>query len=137
MVVVDTNVLVSAFLTPNGACASVFRWCALHHDEWLVTPALIAEYERVLLRPCFGFAQPTVKALIALLNECAVDDVEPVIVPMTGASREDLQFLSAANCYGARFLVTGNAKHFPTCHGPVRIVSPRAFVSAMSGPHRP
>ena len=125
MVVVDTNVLVSAFLTPNGACGAVFRWCARHQDEWLVTPVIINEYERVLLRPCFGFTSHTVKSLIALLREIAVDDVDLLEQPLRGASREDMAFYAVAVRYGARYLVTGNAKHYPTGNVPVKIVSPR------------
>ena len=131
MVVVDTNVLVSAFLTPDGPCGTVFRWCAAHHEEWLATPTIIAEYERVLLRPCFGFKAATVQSLVALLNEIALDDVEPVGQSVPGASREDMQFYAVAVRYGARHLVTGNVKHYPTSCAQVKVVLPREYVTAL------
>ena len=59
-----------------------------------------------------------------------MDDVDLLDQPLRGASREDMAFYAAAVRYGARYLVTGNAKHYPTGNVHVKIVSPRQFVTA-------
>ena len=50
-VVVDTNVLVAAVSSPDGASRAVFRRCLLGRCEPLMGQALLAEYESVLSRP--------------------------------------------------------------------------------------
>lgn len=50
-VVVDTNVLVAAVSSPDGASREVFRRCLLGRCEPLMGQALFAEYESVLSRP--------------------------------------------------------------------------------------
>ncbi len=50
-VVVDTNVLVSAVLSPNGASRQVLRRCLLGEYQPLMGQALFLEHEAVLSRP--------------------------------------------------------------------------------------
>jgi len=49
-VVVDTNVLVSAILSPDGAAREVLRRCLKGEAEPLISNALFLEYEDVLSR---------------------------------------------------------------------------------------
>ncbi|NLF37916.1 PIN domain-containing protein [bacterium] len=110
MVVVDTNVLVSAFISPGGTCAMVLDWLIVHHERWIVTPLMLEEYRDVLLRPAFALPRPSVERLIATLERITVDDVDFVEPCMPGADEEDRRFWSVALTYGAAFLITGNGE---------------------------
>ena len=57
-VVVDTNVLVAAVSSPDGASREVFRRCLLGRCEPLMGQALFAEYESVLSRPDIFLRSP-------------------------------------------------------------------------------
>ena len=53
-VVIDTNVLVSAALRDRGPQV-VIEWILTQPDcEWVVSPAILIEYDLVLARPRFG-----------------------------------------------------------------------------------
>ena len=54
-IVIDTNILVAAFLNPNGYTAVFMDKVLGNHYEIVVTESILAEYEDVLSRPQFGF----------------------------------------------------------------------------------
>lgn len=66
---VDTNVLVSAILSPDGAAREVLRRCLTGHARPLLSNALFLEYEDVLAREeLFSAASITAKDRAALLD---------------------------------------------------------------------
>lgn len=66
---VDTNVLVSAILSPDGAAREVLRRCLTGHARPLLSNALFLEYENVLAREeLFSAASITAKDRAALLD---------------------------------------------------------------------
>ena len=66
---VDTNVLVSAVLSPDGAAREVLRRCLTGHARPLLSNALFLEYEDVLAREeLFSAASITAKDRAALLD---------------------------------------------------------------------
>ena len=66
---VDTNVLVSAILSPDGAAREVLRQCLTGHARPLLSNALFLEYEDVLAREeLFSAASITAKDRAALLD---------------------------------------------------------------------
>ena len=64
--VIDTNVLVSAFWTPNRQSPTVRIVGALTKDLFtpLYSPLMIAEYREVLSRSKFGFSEDEVNNLV-------------------------------------------------------------------------
>jgi len=68
-VVLDTNVLVSALLTPDGTCAAVIDAVIDGRLLPLVSPEILDEYREVLVRARFGSDQEQVENLIVLLLE--------------------------------------------------------------------
>jgi putative PIN family toxin of toxin-antitoxin system len=66
--VLDTNVLVSALLSPAGAPGMVLL--AVNHGlvRPCVSEAILAENANVLARPKFGFSPNEIAALIATLR---------------------------------------------------------------------
>lgn len=120
--VIDTNVLVSAVLTPGGTCDTILRAAVDGRIRLAWNASMLAEYRAVLLRPKFGLSPQTVAALLAAFGP--VDQVSLRPAPAL-PDPDDEVFLSAALATADKILVTGNRAHFPTaiCR-PVRVLSP-------------
>jgi uncharacterized protein len=121
--VVDTNVLVSALISPAGNEAYV----VLAINEGLIVPCfseeILEEYSGVLLREKFGFVAESIAALLDLLRRQG-DLIDAP--PLTGVSpdRGDDKFIACAAAGKADFLVTGNKRQFPKSqHAGARVVN--------------
>lgn len=127
LVVLDTHVIVSAALTPQGAPARIVQ-AALHRELAVVLcPAVTREWMEVLGRPKFvgrGFPPEWAERLVDL----ALRLPDPQPWPFEGPDPDDLVFLALAKAAGAA-LVTGNMEHFPPkIRAGVRILTPAKFV---------
>lgn len=127
-VVLDTNVLVAAFLRPHGPPARILRVILQGQIEIAVNEAILAEYREVLLRPKFRLAREHVETVLHRLRTVgypAPSYPGPLMLP----DPDDVPFVDAAITSGADALVTGNVKDYPpeSCHG-VRVVVPAAFL---------
>ena len=132
-IVLDTNVLVSGLLSPYGAPADVLRMVIGGAVTLCVDPRILVEYEQVLARPLFGFAQDAVDALIGFV---AAEGEHVVAAPWREPLPEpdDAPFLEVAVAGGAACLVSGNLAHFPVAaRGGVEVLSPAAFVASFRG----
>lgn len=111
LVVIDTNVLVSALWSKNGAPA---RLVSLVISGALVPCydyRIMCEYRDVLRRPRFGFSEGEINALLDWIETCGRSVVADYIdVPFV--DEEDRKFYEVAQLCRA-VLVTGNIKHFP------------------------
>jgi len=131
--VLDTNVIVSAGITPGGAPAKlVFGWVLKGQARAVTSPAVVAEYREVVGRPKFrryGFPPPWLDWLIE--ESLWLEDPEPWTQAMPDPT--DLPFLALAHASGA-WLVIGNEKHFPEelRHG-VRAISPGDYLAHLVG----
>lgn len=106
-VVVDTNVLVSAALKDKDP-ETVIRWIAAHPDcEWLVTKAILEEYNGVLARPKFGLPVDLLAQWGALLDESTTLLVSDKSVDFP-RDPGDEKFIACAVTADADFLVTGD-----------------------------
>lgn len=107
----DTNVLVSALLSPEGTPARVFDLVLNKQLLMCFDSRIIAEYETVLGRPKFGFDRKKVRDLLRYITETGLS-VIPVPSKMHMPDEDDRKFYDVAKSCGA-ILVTGNTKHFP------------------------
>lgn len=120
--VIDTNVLVSALLTPGGVPAQLIEAIRAHALVPVVSRSVLAEYAEVLNRPKFGFAKEHVDDLLEDMSGIALFLNPQPLSPMTLPDPDDAPFVAAA--LTARCpVVTGNSKHFPASAG-VKILSP-------------
>ncbi|MGB9792843.1 MAG: putative toxin-antitoxin system toxin component, PIN family [Thermacetogeniaceae bacterium] len=130
-VVLDTNVLVSALLTPFGPAARVLDAVLTGKLSLVLDDRILHEYEDVLSRERFGFAQEDVKALLEFLRS---EGVEVVAAPLKIElpDPDDLMFVEVAVSGGADAIVTGNKKHFPegSCGG-IPVMSPAEILSSL------
>jgi putative PIN family toxin of toxin-antitoxin system len=131
-VVVDTNVVLRAFRSKNGASHRVLRSLLLGEFECLASPAVILEYEDVLKRPGILGPQPafTENEIDAVLDAiCA--RVTPVLPwfrfrPFLDDPKDDL-FIDCALSGGASIVVTDD-RHFR--HPAVRAFGLTAITAA-------
>jgi putative PIN family toxin of toxin-antitoxin system len=130
-IVLDTNVLVSALLTPNGTPAAVLQLILSGRVAICFDARILSEYREVLGRAKFGFD--------ARLTEDVLDFLEAegnlaMAVPLALAlpDRADAMFIEVGVAAAADHLVTGNLKHFPVSQRQgLSVVSPREFVEAV------
>lgn len=112
LLVLDTNVTVSAVLTPHGPCASLLA-AVLNDAAGLVLDARIFdEYREVLARPKFALSPGAVKSLLQGLQDLSEWILPAPLPPDLLPDPNDLPFLELALAANA-ILVTGNIRHFP------------------------
>lgn len=111
LVVIDTNILVLALWSRNGAPASVLSMIISGTFIPCYDYRILNEYREVLTRPKFKFSNGEVNALL----EWIVDNGRSVIAePLDVAFTDevDKKFYEVAKFCGAK-LITENIKHFP------------------------
>jgi len=128
-IVLDTNVLISALLTPRGNEALVLRLALAGGFHVCISPELLAEYEEVLKRPRFAFQLSTIDHLLTELRS-STKLVHPKITVSASPDEPDNRFLECAQTAKAMYLVTGNKRHFPKIWKETKIVSARELLEA-------
>lgn len=129
LVVLDTNVIVSAGTKPDGAPAKlVMDWVLEGQVQLVTSPRIIQEYRAVIERPKFhrfGFPPLWLEFLI----EESMRLPDSAKWPHRGPDPKDLPFLALANDAGA-WLVTGNPRHFPAeIREGVTVLSPTDYLA--------
>ena len=112
--VIDTNVLVSAFITKNLDSSTAKVWSAVLNGD--ITPMyneeIIEEYTDVLHRMKFNVPEQLIKDAI---NHIIVNGVrgERVLSDDFFTDPKDVVFFEVALSKDDAYFVTGNTKHFP------------------------
>lgn len=130
-IVLDTNVLVSAILSPHGPPAAALRTLLTGRGRLCFDERILSEYRTVLSRDKFAFDQALVEELLGFLEGAGVSILtEPLDLALPDP--EDQMFIEVAVSGKAEFLVTGNLKHFPKLlRQGIAVVSPREFLDAV------
>lgn len=131
LVVLDTNVVVSAGINPDGAPAKlVNEWVLEGKVQCVVSAWIIEEYRQVARRKKFiAYGFPPL--WLELLIEGGLRLPEPNAWPDPIPDPKDAPFLALAHTSGA-WLVTGNLKHFPAkARGRVTVVSPAEYLTRL------
>lgn len=126
-VVLDTNVLVSALINPQGTPAKILNLVLNEELTLIVDSRIFSEYNTVLRRPKFSFDSANINCLLEFIRHTAVF-VTPTSANLTLKDKSDEAFLEVAIFSKASCLITGNTKHFPKGKvKKVRICSPNDF----------
>ena len=127
-VVVDTNVFVSAILSPHGSPAKILDLVLSRRIFLLLSSSILAEYREVLKRKEFSFDAEIVTVFLRSISMNA-EKLNPEPCSISLPDLDDLPFLACALAGKAEFLITGNKKHFPeaACY-PVKPISPFEFL---------
>jgi putative PIN family toxin of toxin-antitoxin system len=131
--VLDTNVVISAALKPQGLQRTVFLLAISKPARLYMSEAILAEYRIVLARPELRIRRGLQMQFLDLLENRArlVSPSRPV---RACSDPDDDKFLECADESRADYLVSGNLRHFPTYWKATKIVSAREFVSLVA-PH--
>ena len=128
--VLDTNVLVSALLSPASPPARVLAW-VLSGEITLCTDArILGEYADVLRRPEFPFDRVRIDEVLGFIRRASLP-VQGVASPISGPDPDDMAFVEVCLAGPAEVIVTGNLKHYPPamCRR-IRVMNPSDFVSS-------
>jgi putative PIN family toxin of toxin-antitoxin system len=109
--VLDTNILVSALLSPEGNPAKILKLISLGLIIPVFSVAVFSEYREVLSRPRLSLDASKVNMLLDAIRELG-EEVFPVTSEREMMDEDDRAFYDAARSVGA-YLITGNKKHFP------------------------
>lgn len=132
-IVLDTNVLVSGLLSPQGTPATVLRSVIAGSVPICFDEHILSEYRHVLARSKFGFDAEAVAVLLEILEATG----QPVLAPPLNLSlpdASDAPFVEVAVACAADFIVTGNLMHFPmeSLRG-VRAIAPKGLCDILAG----
>ena len=109
--VMDTNVLVSALLSPMGKPAEIYKMFLSGTLELVICPEIFEEYSDVLLRPYLKIPVSDAEIVLAAIWQQA-QKVTPITSTDPMPDEDDRVFYDAAKSANA-YLITGNAKHYP------------------------
>jgi uncharacterized protein len=112
-VVLDTNILVSAFLKPGSVPDEVLLLALTRQLKLFVSGAVYDEYAEVMYRPHLRLDKKAVDNAFAGIRRLG-HWVEPTERVVECSDPDDNIFLECAEAAEADYLVTGNQRHFPS-----------------------
>jgi len=128
-IVLDTNVLVSGSLNPNGAPGRILDLILDGKIQLLYDDRILGEYQEVLLRPELSIQPGHVQAILSYLRLAGKRvSAMPLFIDIL-PDQDDLPCIEVAITGEAEAIVTGNRKHFvavPSVEG--KIYSPQEFL---------
>ena len=131
--VIDTNVLVSAVLKPDGLQRTTFLLAITKPGRLYVSLPVLEEYAEVLSRPELSIRRGLRLQLLQLIKNHGHLVTPSRHIEVTNDPDDNI-FVECADAARADFLITGNRKHFPAYWKNTKIVTPREFVSLVA-PH--
>jgi uncharacterized protein len=132
-VVLDTNILVSALLQPQGFPAQAFLIVLAGTTVQLcLSGDIYAEYEEVIQRPKFDRSGIVIEQALGAIRRNGFW-VRPTERVTACSDPDDNIFLECVQAARAQYFVTGNLKHFPTRWSETKIVTARQFVEETAG----
>ena len=132
-IVLDTNVLVSGLLNPDGVPGRIVDLLRSGVVQTVVDDRILGEYREVLCRERFAkyitdFDRQGILEFLASNSVYATSAVVVVDLPDEG----DVPFLEMALTEKVP-LVTGNGKHFPArCRRSAEVLAPQEFLRKLS-----
>lgn len=131
--VIDTNVIVSAALKPEGLQRTTFLLAMTKPARLYVSQPILDEYADVLSRPELKIRKGLRRQLLQLIRNRSNLVVPSRRLEVAG-DPDDNRFLECADAARADYLVTGNLRHFPRFWKKTKIITPREFIGLVA-PH--
>jgi uncharacterized protein len=130
--VIDTNVVISAALKPEGLQRTTFILAITKPARLYVSQPILEEYADVLSRPELKIRKGLRRQLLQLIRNRG-----NLVVPSrrleVSSDPDDNRFLECADAARADYLVTGNLRHFPRFWKKTKIIT-REFIGLVA-PH--
>src|ERR1035438_9537014 len=127
-VVLDTNVVVSANLVDEGPSASILDLALNQRILMVISPAVLAEYEKVLYRPRLKLDPALVAEVMVLIRKNGLAVLPAATATAARGDESDNRILECAGAGQVHYIVTGNTRHFPETFEQSRVVPPRQFI---------
>jgi putative PIN family toxin of toxin-antitoxin system len=131
--VIDTNVVISAALKPEGLQRTTFLLAITKPARLYVSQPILEEYAEVLSRPEFKIRKGLRQQLLQLIKNRGNLVVPSRRLEVSGDA-DDNRFLECADAARADYLVTGSLRHFPRFWKKTKIITPREFIGLVA-PH--
>jgi putative PIN family toxin of toxin-antitoxin system len=131
--VIDTNIVVSAALKPNGLQRTVLLLAITKPARLYVSDAVIAEYREVLSRPELKIRKGLRQQVLQLVSSHS-QTVTPSMPLQITPDPDDNIFLEYADAARADYLVTGNPRRFPKFWKKTKVITSREFLDIVA-PH--
>ena len=131
--VIDTNIIVSAALKPEGLQRTTFLLAITKPARLYVSQPILDEYEDVLSRPELKIRKGLHRQFLQLIPN-RTNLVVPSRRLEVASDPDDNRFLECADAARADYLVTGNLRHFPRFWKKSKIITPREFIG-LEAPH--
>lgn len=131
--VVDTNIVVSAALKPDGLQRTVLLLAITKPARLYISEAIMAEYREVLSRPKMNIRKGLQQQMLQLIRSRSYP-VKPARPLQVTPDPDDNRFLECADAARADYLLTGNQRHFPKFWKKTKVITSREFISIVA-PH--
>jgi putative PIN family toxin of toxin-antitoxin system len=131
--VIDTNVLVSAALKPEGLQRTAVVLAVTKPARFYVSHPILEEYAAVLSRPELDIRKGIRQQLLQLVRNHS-HIVTPSRRLEVAGDPDDNMFLECADAARSDYLITGNQRHFPRFWKKTKIITTREFIS-LAAPH--
>lgn len=131
--VIDTNVIVSAALKPDGLQRTVLLLAITKPASLYVSDAILAEYKEVLARPELRIRKGLRQQLLQLIKSHSRLVRVASTLKVAGDPGDD-KFLECADAARADYLVSGNVRHFPKFWKKTKVITSREFINIVA-PH--
>jgi len=130
-VVLDANILVSAFLAPHGEDARVLRQAQT--QNLYLSPFILSEVHRTLhyprIRKKYRYSDAAIQRHVKDLARISMLIHPQRTLANVCRDLDDNAVLACAVEANADYLVTRNVKHFPKTYEEVKIIHPRQFLA--------
>jgi uncharacterized protein len=131
--VIDTNILVSAVLKPDGLQRTVVLLAITKPAALYVSPDILAEYREVLSRSNLKIRKGVRQQFLQLIRNRS-RSITPARPLGVTEDPDDNIFLECADAARADYLVTGNARHSPKFWKKTKVITSREFIDIVA-PH--
>lgn len=131
--VLDTNVLISAALKPEGLQRTTLLLATTKPARFYVSAPILEEYAEVLSRPELMIRRGLRLQLLQLIKNRSHMIIPSRRLDVT-SDPDDNIFIECADAARADYLITGNQKHFPTFWKSTKIITARDFIN-LAAPH--
>jgi putative PIN family toxin of toxin-antitoxin system len=117
LVVLDTNVIISALYSKNGASYQLLRGAIAGNLRYVLSPLLVLEYEGVIHRKIqegfLGLTLSDCSKILDAISSYAIIVWQPLTLRPVLPDPSDDKILECAISGNCRHVITFNKKHFP------------------------
>lgn len=129
--ILDTNLVVSAFLNPDGLERLILNLALSDQVVLFISPEIFAEYEEMLYRKKFNIDSTLLKTALSYIRGKAIL-IKPELTVSASPDPDDNKFLACAETASADYIVTGNKRHFPDIWKRTRVVNARELIEIIT-----